>query len=521
MVIRKLLFILIILAAILIMPLTAQGKETLAVLDFTTEAVSKIEMGAIVEFLSAELFNTDKYIVIDVSQRETILKEMEFSLQGCSDDTCALEIGKMLSAEMIVTGNLSKVGSRYLMSVKLLQTETSRTMGTANGKYKDLDELIDGLENIAFELAGMDEPTPTVVEDPEPEPVVEPEIIETAAVEVEKDTVKTAEPEPTLSEPPKERETKTPGTFNIPSFIVSALGAGEFVTSGVFSSLALTDRIAAEDAYEIYMNSVNDLGALYSGDGDSDYEGLYNRYESKMLTRYITGGLGGAFTGASFFIGDSYMSFGGKIAWAAGAAAYAAGNVMSVMASNHLINSLDKYEDYMAAGDSVTASTLFDDYTYLVDTYQLQQYISYGLWGAGGLATIGSWLIPGEKTQAAPGFLEKVIMTAGSLLISGGNFTSSMSVNARFNADDVYDDYMSAGSTESASTLYATYQNYQDDYKVLSYISYGLWGAGAAAVIGAMFMPSSTDSAVVADTNNFSIRPALTGFGVEVYINLK
>ena len=73
-------------------------------------------------------------------------------MSGCSDDSCALEIGKMLSAELIVTGNLSKVGSRYLMSVKMLETETSRTMGTANGKFTDLDELIDGLELLRLHL---------------------------------------------------------------------------------------------------------------------------------------------------------------------------------------------------------------------------------------------------------------------------------------------------------------------------------------------------------------------------------
>ena len=83
-------------------------------------------------------------------------------MSGCSDDSCALEIGKMLSAELIVVGNLSRVGSRYLMSVKMLDTETSRTMGTANGKFNDLDELIDGLEPIAFSLAGEEKTYQTV-----------------------------------------------------------------------------------------------------------------------------------------------------------------------------------------------------------------------------------------------------------------------------------------------------------------------------------------------------------------------
>ena len=86
-----------ILLIVILVPAASQDRETLAVLDFTTEAVSRTEMTAIVEFLSAELFNTEKYIVIDVSQRETILSEMEFSHQGCTDESCALEIGKLLS----------------------------------------------------------------------------------------------------------------------------------------------------------------------------------------------------------------------------------------------------------------------------------------------------------------------------------------------------------------------------------------------------------------------------------------
>ena len=45
---------------------------------------------------------------IEVSQRDNILKEMEFSLSGCSDESCMLEVGKMLSAESISTPRLKQ-----------------------------------------------------------------------------------------------------------------------------------------------------------------------------------------------------------------------------------------------------------------------------------------------------------------------------------------------------------------------------------------------------------------------------
>lgn len=256
-------------------PLIAQNYETLAVLDFTTEAVSEIEMKAIVEFLSAELFKTKKYTVIDVSQRETILKEMEFSMSGCSDDSCALEIGKMLSAELIVTGNLSKVGSRYLMSVKMLETETSKTMGTANGKFTDLDKLIDGLEPIASDLAGIEAPVKVAETE---KPVDDSEIVDE---EVTKEAVAIIE-EPEI-DPESEKDK---GVF----------GGGSMVGSIAFTA----GGVAAMGAggyflYDLFTNSLpsyNDADYAYGNAyGEAEYTDLYNAsanaYDEAMLDLII------------------------------------------------------------------------------------------------------------------------------------------------------------------------------------------------------------------------------------------
>lgn len=74
-------------------------------------------------------------------------------MSGCTDESCYLEIGKLLSAEGIVTGSIGKVGSRYILSTKLLKTETAQTLSTSDGMFKDLDELMDGLATIAEELS--------------------------------------------------------------------------------------------------------------------------------------------------------------------------------------------------------------------------------------------------------------------------------------------------------------------------------------------------------------------------------
>ncbi len=131
-----------------------ESNPIITVLDFKTGSIAESDMQLIVTMLSTELFNTGKYTVIDASQRDVILAEMAFSLSGCVDESCQLEVGKMLSADMIVVGSVGRAGSRLILDTKILRTETGETVYTANGKYVETDELIDDLPFIALKLTG-------------------------------------------------------------------------------------------------------------------------------------------------------------------------------------------------------------------------------------------------------------------------------------------------------------------------------------------------------------------------------
>lgn len=146
----------VLLLLLIALSLSAQKKPILTVLDFKKEGVSDQEMRSILSLLTSSLFKTGKFTVIDLAQRETLLKEIEFSSSGCSDEACQLQIGKMLSAEFIVVGSLGKVGSKWILATKLLATESSQTEATADGVYADLDKLIEDLPQIALKIAGQE-----------------------------------------------------------------------------------------------------------------------------------------------------------------------------------------------------------------------------------------------------------------------------------------------------------------------------------------------------------------------------
>ncbi|MCX7038298.1 MAG: hypothetical protein NT005_04100, partial [Spirochaetes bacterium] len=146
--------VMMLLLVFLAIPLASQSIPIITVLDFKTNNIAASDMRSIISLLSSALFKTGRFRVIDVTQRDTLLKELEFSMSGCTDESCQLKIGKMLSAEQIVVGDIAKVGSRYMLSSKMLQTETAGTLASADGIYPTMDALVDDLYTLASTLSG-------------------------------------------------------------------------------------------------------------------------------------------------------------------------------------------------------------------------------------------------------------------------------------------------------------------------------------------------------------------------------
>lgn len=135
----------------------AQEKPTVAVFDFDySDEVKKSEMSSIISILSSELFKTGRFTVIDSQQRDKLIKEMEFSVSGLSDEEGLIELGKLLNAKLIVTGKIGQVGARLVMNAKMLETQTSKVQGAADGIYDDIGALLDGIPALAQTLAGLE-----------------------------------------------------------------------------------------------------------------------------------------------------------------------------------------------------------------------------------------------------------------------------------------------------------------------------------------------------------------------------
>ena len=129
-------------------PASAQEKtsHTLAVLDLIANGVSEFEARSLSsslrgqvtrEIMSERYRNLSKidYTVVDRSQMDRIFDEFKIQSTGCTDISCAIEFGKILSVEKIIIGEVGLVGGTYTLNASIVDVETAKVTAAAEYKY--------------------------------------------------------------------------------------------------------------------------------------------------------------------------------------------------------------------------------------------------------------------------------------------------------------------------------------------------------------------------------------------------
>ena len=136
-----------------ILPSNVYATSVITILDFQVENMSKSDAKLIIDLLFHFLVKQEKARVIDRDKRDEILSIIEFSQNECADENCQLQIGKMLSADLIIVGSIGRVSNRYLINTKMLRVETGEAAATSSQIYLSLDELVDNCQQVIVDLA--------------------------------------------------------------------------------------------------------------------------------------------------------------------------------------------------------------------------------------------------------------------------------------------------------------------------------------------------------------------------------
>ncbi len=128
--------------------LNAYANQRAAVMNLIANNCADSLALAVSDMLSGRIYDTGVFTLIERGQMQSILKEQEFQMSGCTDQSCAVKIGQLLSAEKIVIGSVNKTDT-FKIEIKIVDIATARI--DANFSASSADEA--GFEAATIELA--------------------------------------------------------------------------------------------------------------------------------------------------------------------------------------------------------------------------------------------------------------------------------------------------------------------------------------------------------------------------------
>ncbi len=136
----------------------SERRAQIAVKDLEAKGMDEMAVTALSDRMRVELFNTGKFIVLERGQMDEILKEQGFQQSGaCSEQACIVEMGQLLGVDKMVAGSVGKLGTLYIVSVRIIDMTTGQISTTKSVECDcPINDLIKAIRNIARLLAGLE-----------------------------------------------------------------------------------------------------------------------------------------------------------------------------------------------------------------------------------------------------------------------------------------------------------------------------------------------------------------------------
>ena len=132
--------------------LHAQDKARITVLPFQPIEVSASIAMIISTLFETNLVNTLAYSVLSQNERDQVLAAQEVSISDCTDEACAVDIGKLLAAEHIIMGTVAALGTKYIINAKVVDVTTSKTIGADSISASSVEELDIACQQLTLSL---------------------------------------------------------------------------------------------------------------------------------------------------------------------------------------------------------------------------------------------------------------------------------------------------------------------------------------------------------------------------------
>lgn len=120
-----------------------------ATFDVTGNAVSSDEAEAITELYITELVSTGKVSVVDRTNFNKLLQEMQFQAGDWADSEKTVKLGTAAGAELISRGQIIKLGSKLYLSATVIDVKTAKVLSSAKTQFNSIDDVFGILTSFA------------------------------------------------------------------------------------------------------------------------------------------------------------------------------------------------------------------------------------------------------------------------------------------------------------------------------------------------------------------------------------
>jgi hypothetical protein len=107
--------------------------------------------------LSAELYKTQKFVLLEREQINEVLKAQAMQSLMCDEEDCAVELGKIIGVKQLISGSIARVGPYHSLYLSLIDVESSKILRSGTVENIGDNEVIfeETIEDGARLLAGL------------------------------------------------------------------------------------------------------------------------------------------------------------------------------------------------------------------------------------------------------------------------------------------------------------------------------------------------------------------------------
>jgi len=114
--------------------------------------------GPVTDKIIEELLRSEKYIVLDRANVEQVLREKEFQLSsGIVRNEEVRQAGEYLGADLVIVANVSRVGSTYVISARMVDVVSGEIIAQASSeKQGKIDVLLEIARTVGKQISGQE-----------------------------------------------------------------------------------------------------------------------------------------------------------------------------------------------------------------------------------------------------------------------------------------------------------------------------------------------------------------------------